>query len=79
MTLNEVVVKEEVRVSKVGNDASIRRRLLDLGILEGTYIKAVLSSPSKHMRAYFVKGTLIALRDSESSEIEVEKGVDGLV
>lgn len=73
MTLDDVAVGKKATVVSLGNSGSIRRRLLDLGIMEQTQIQPVLSSCSRHMRAYFVKGTLIALRTSESSLIQVEE------
>lgn len=74
MSLEEVELYNVVIVSKLNNTGGIRRRLLDLGIMENTRIQPVLASPSKHMRAYRVKGSIIALRSDESRMIEVEEG-----
>jgi len=46
-----------------------RRRLMDLGILPGTLIKAELSSPSGEPTAYRIRGALIALRKEQSDLI----------
>lgn len=73
MNLNQVAIGKQVRIVSLQNTGSIRRRLLDLGMIEQTLIQPVLASPSKHMRAYFLKGTLIALRSDESEQIEVEE------
>lgn len=73
MTLEEVELGKCVWVAGLCNTGTIRRRLLDLGIMEHTAIQPVLSSPSHNMRAYFVKGTLIALRENESKQILVEE------
>lgn len=70
-TLEEVELHQRVIVKALHNHGSIRRRLLDLGIVVNTEIEPVLESASHHMRAYFVKGTLIALRTNETSLIEV--------
>lgn len=84
----EVVVEEDmVRLSSLKEDetASIlgiskecrgdaRRRLLDLGFVKGTAIKIDLISPLKNPKAYLVKGTSIALRDKQASEILIKKG-----
>lgn len=72
MTLNDVPMRQTVTVRELRAEGSIRRRLLDLGITPKTTIEPVHTSPSGSMRAYFVKGTMIALRDSESREIWVE-------
>ena len=73
MTLQEVKLNTEAIIKELKVQGSIRRRLLDLGILPNTVIEPVHTSPSGYMRAYFIKGALIALRDSESSEIIVEQ------
>ncbi|MCX7798367.1 MAG: DtxR family transcriptional regulator [Melioribacter sp.] len=49
-----------------------RRRLLDLGIVPGTKIKAVLESIGKDPVAYEVRGTLIALRKNQSDYIFIQ-------
>lgn len=72
MTLQEAKLNTKVTIKELRLQGSIRRRLLDLGILPNTEIEPIHTSPSGYMRAYFLKGTLIALRDSESSQIIVE-------
>jgi len=48
-----------------------RRRLLDLGILPGTLIKAELQSPSGDPIAYRIRDTIIGLRKEQTCLIEV--------
>ncbi len=72
MTLEDAPLGKPVIVTALLAQGSIRRRLLDLGILNDTIIEPVYDSPSGQMRAYFVKGTMIALRDSESKNILVK-------
>jgi DtxR family Mn-dependent transcriptional regulator len=50
-----------------------RRRLLDLGFVKGTPIRIDLISPLKNPKAYLVKGTSIALRDTQASKILIQK------
>ena len=50
-----------------------RRRLMDLGILPGTIVKAQLRSPSGDPTAFQIRGALIALRAEQSSHIQVSK------
>ena len=50
-----------------------RRRLLDLGFVNGTEIKIELNSPMKNPVAYGVKGTSIALRNDQASKILINK------
>nr|WP_317413825.1 FeoA family protein [uncultured Solibaculum sp.] len=51
---------------------SWQRRMLDLGFIEGTPVKAILHSPSGDPVAYEVRGSVIALRKEQSSQIFVE-------
>lgn len=46
-----------------------RRRLLDLGFVKGTIIEAVQKSPGGDPTAYFIRGTLIAIRSEDANLI----------
>lgn len=48
-----------------------RRRMLDLGILPGTEIKAEMVSPSGDPTAYRVRGALIGLRKEQAEMIQI--------
>ena len=70
-TLNNLPLNHKGVIKYLNNTGTIRRRLLDLGLVKGTIIVPVLVSPSKGLRAFLVRGTLIALRDEDSSNIKV--------
>ena len=70
-TLNNVDLNNNVKVSKVNCVESIKRRILDLGIIEGTKIKPVLKSPLGDPTAYEVRGSIISLREEDSKKIEI--------
>ncbi len=70
-TLNNLPLNHKGVIKSLNNTGTIRRRLLDLGLVKGTIIVPVLVSPSKGLRAFLVRGTLIALRDEDSSNIKV--------
>jgi len=53
--------------------STIRKRLLDLGMIEGTKIECVLKSPCGDPIAYCVRGAVIALRNEDSDCIIVDK------
>ena len=48
----------------------IHRRLLDLGLIQDTSIKAVLKSPFGDPTAYEVRGSTIALRTEDAQSIK---------
>jgi len=49
-----------------------RRRLLDLGLVPGTVVRAELASPGGDPTGYLVRGAVIALRRSQARLIRVE-------
>ena len=51
----------------------IKRRLLDLGMVNGTKIKAVFRSTSNDPTAFEVRNTLIALRKEDAENIDIEE------
>lgn len=50
-----------------------RRRMLDLGILPGTVVKAEMDSPSGDPTAYRIRGALIALREEQAAFINIQR------
>ncbi len=53
---------ETAKVSSLLITGSIKRRLQDLGIVEGTHIACIQKSPYGDPVAYGIRGTVIALR-----------------
>ena len=58
-------------VTQLRNDGSMRRRLQDLGLIEGTRVECLQRSPSGDPTAYLIRGAVIALREEDSSKIMV--------
>ena len=52
-----------------------RRRLMDLGIVPGTRVEAVMRSPSGDPTAYRIRGATIALRRQQADFIRVRRAV----
>ena len=83
-TLADVVVGEKVRVLELQCEGAYRRRLLDLGLIPGTEVRAVMISPLGTPMAYDIRGSIITLRLEDASNIivikdnekENEKGAD---
>lgn len=50
---------------------STRRRLLDIGITQGTKATCLFQSPSGDPKAYFIRGAVIALRTEDAALISV--------
>ena len=70
--LSKLPLGRKTRVRELKTDGQIRRRLLDLGLINDTVVEALQRSPSGEPVAYAVRGAVIALRSDESSKIIVE-------
>lgn len=69
--LDNLPLETEGLVDTLNCKGSIRRRLLDLGIVQGTKIVPVIKSPSGDPTAFLIRGSLIALRKEDANLILV--------
>lgn len=70
-TLADIPPSSSGVVTAVHSEGLERRRMMDLGIVPGTVIKAEMRSPMGDPVAYRVRGALIALRQEQARLIEV--------
>ena len=68
-TLNKLPINKVGIIKKVNSKPDIKRRLLDLGMIENTPIKPIYKSPLKDPTAYLVRGSVIALRNEDTKNI----------
>ena len=73
ISLNDLKMEEEGIIQEIKCKDNIKRRLLDLGLIEGTAVKLILISPFKDPKAYDVRGTTIALRKEDAEKIFISK------
>lgn len=59
------------KIVKLNCSGNIRRRFLDLGLIENTFIKPILISPSGDPTAYCLRNSVIALRKDDSKLIDI--------
>ncbi len=71
-TLNDLPLNHKGYIKNLNCIGNIKRRLLDLGFVEGAIITPVLISPSKDPRAFSIRGTLIAIRKEDADLIDVQ-------
>jgi DtxR family Mn-dependent transcriptional regulator len=71
--LSALACGEEARVTDLSPACRgvERRRLLDLGLVPGTIVKAEFASPARDPVAYRVRGALIALRTQQADMIHI--------
>jgi len=70
-TLAEIKVGQRAKVVELLVEGPTRRRLLDLGLLPGTEVRAVMESPLGTPVAYEIRGSILALRLEDASKIMV--------
>jgi len=70
--LNFLPLGKKAKVKALTSDGTVRRRMLDLGLISDTMVEALQRSPSGNPTAYYIRGAVIALRSEEASKIIVE-------
>ena len=65
--LSDMERGQSAKVIKLCADGGIRRRLQDIGIVEGTRIECLQKSPLGDPIAFLIRGAVIALRSEDSS------------
>lgn len=70
-TLTKLETGKSAKVIKLLADGSIRRRLQDIGVIEGTDIECIMKSPWDDPIAYKIRGAVIAIRNEDSENIIV--------
>ncbi len=69
--LNTAPVGTSCLVRSVGGDGPMRRRLMDLGLVDGARITPLFESIGGDPRAYDIRGAVIALRGMDAELISV--------
>ena len=69
ITLDKLPLNSYGKIVSLNCVGPIHRRLLDLGLIKNTPIKAILKSPFGDPTAYEVRGSTIALRKEDAKLI----------
>jgi ferrous iron transport protein A len=64
-TLDLLAPGEVATVERLTVKGSMRRRFLDIGLIEGTDVECVGKSPGGDPSAYLIRGAVIAIRKSD--------------
>lgn len=72
MSLSDINVGDKVIIKQINANEDIKRRLLDIGLIEGTSVECVLKSMCNDPLAYLIRGAVIAIRKNDSKNIMVE-------
>lgn len=72
-TLNNLKDNEKAIVLDLTATNETRRRLQDIGLINGTQVLCLMHSPLGDPVAYNVRGAVIALRSEDASMVIVKK------
>ncbi|MBQ9011590.1 MAG: ferrous iron transport protein A [Bacilli bacterium] len=71
MKLNKLKINDTAIITNLLVNNNIKKRLLDIGMSKGSKIKKVLEN--KNMITYNIKGANIAIRKTDTKNVEVTK------
>jgi len=71
MYLNDIDKLKEYKIKNINTNEIIKRRLYDMGIIMGAKIKLLYISPSKKIKAYLIRDSIISIRNKDAKFIEV--------
>lgn len=70
--LDELKPGEKGRVAGLYLAEDMKRRLQDMGLVDGAGVECIHKSPLGDPKAYLIKGAVIAIRNEDSVRIRVE-------
>lgn len=71
MTLTDLPIGKDARVTAVNGTGSVTRRLLEMGVIPGVAVQVVKMAPFGDPIEIRVRGYSLAMRKSEADAIEV--------
>ena len=71
-SLDNLPLNKNGYIIDLKSQGSLRRRMLDLGLIKDTLIKPIFISPSGDPRAYEVRGSIIAIRKNDAELIKIK-------
>lgn len=75
LTLNNIIPGQRAKILYLNTRGSMRRRLLDIGLVENAPIECVGQSPHGDPKAFLIRGAVIAIRSEDAAEIVVSNRV----
>ncbi len=73
LTLNCLSPRESGIVTRLLTVGAMRRRFLDVGLIEGTRVECIGRSPMGDPSAYLIRGAVIAIRAVDCKGIRIRK------
>jgi len=73
LTLDDLTTGEKAKVVKINAKGPFKKRLLEMGFVQGTIVEVIKYAPLKDPVEYQVKGYHVSLRHEEAQKIEVTR------
>ncbi|MDO4276390.1 MAG: FeoA family protein [Eubacteriales bacterium] len=73
LSLSDIEPGQSARVSALCSTGSMRRRLLDIGLIENTEVACLGRSPGGDPCAFFIRGAVIAIRREDCQDILIDE------
>lgn len=73
ISLSQLTPGERAEVQSLDLEGAMRRRMLDLGLIEHTCVECLGASPGGDPEAFLIRGAVIAIRKKDGSHILVHK------
>ncbi|GAB1475228.1 FeoA family protein [Bacillota bacterium] len=71
LPLDRLLIGQKGVVTEIDAPESEKRRFRALGLISGTTVQSLHKSPSGDPTAYFIRGTVIALRNTDAEKVLV--------
>lgn len=71
--LSDIAPGKCTAVCGIVAEESMARRLMDIGMVQGTEVECLMKSPLGDPTAYLIKGAVIALRREDAGTVLVRK------
>lgn len=69
--LSQLDLGSKAVINKIETLGSMRRRFLDIGLIENTEVECVGISPAGNPKTFLIRGAVIAIRNEDSASILV--------
>jgi ferrous iron transport protein A len=70
VSLSDINTGDKAKVVKILSEPGIKRRFMDLGLVENTIVECKGHSPMNDPSAYLIRGAVIAIRKSDAKGVK---------
>lgn len=71
-SLNDIKPGQRALIKELRSEPNMRRRLLDIGLVENTAVECIGTSPCGDPSAFLIRGAVIAIRSEDCRNILIK-------